>query len=139
MPSLSTFGDWLVRRGGSGGGEEMVGVQKKWRETLGNGWRSERLRWMSMRRCLSLCPRIRYLRSDTAFYQAAVIDEWEERGIGYTIIADRDAAVKEVIQRIGDRKVLFGRDGQERTARWRRRFIAGKGESGLSTGGGTLE
>lgn len=60
-----------------------------------------------LKRCLSLCPGIRYLRSDSAFYQAAVMDECEEREIGYTITADQDAAVKEVVGTISDWKVLF--------------------------------
>jgi hypothetical protein len=40
-------------------------------------------------RCLGVCPETRYLRSDSAFYQAAVIDKCEERGLGYTITADQ--------------------------------------------------
>jgi len=167
MPSLSTFGDWLVRQGGSGGVEAMVGVSE---EVVGEmqkrlaipeytldidatvieaekkeaQWTYKKVKGYQpilaflaesgvcltqefregnvvaqsgalqfFRRCLSLCPKIRYLRSDSAFYQAAVIDECEERGIGYTITADQDAAVKEVINTISDWKVLIDRDGQE--------------------------
>jgi hypothetical protein len=65
-----------------------------------------------LRRCLNLCPRIKYFRSDSAFYQAAVIDECEERGIGYTITADQDAGVKEVIKTVRDWRPLFTAKGE---------------------------
>ncbi len=167
MPSLSTFGDWLVRQGGSGGVGAMVGVSE---EVAGEIWKrmacseytldvdatvieaeKKEAQWTYkkvkgyqpilaflaengvclthefregnvaaqsgalefLRRCLSRCPKIKYLRSDSAFYQAKVIDECEERAIGYTITADQDAGVKEVIKTIGDWKPLFDRDGQE--------------------------
>jgi hypothetical protein len=167
MPSLSTFGDWLVRQGGSGGVEAMVGVSEEVAGEIGKRlaiqeytldvdatvieaekkeaqWTYKKIKGYQpilgflaesgvclthefregnvaaqsgalefFKRCLRLCPRIRYLRSDSAFYQAAVIDECEERGIGYTITADQDAAVKEVINTISDWKVLLDRDGEE--------------------------
>jgi len=167
MPSLSTFGDWMVRSGAAGGVEVMRGINEEvagtiWKRLATEGytldvdatvieaekqeaqWTYKKVRGYQpilgflaesgvclthefregnvaaqsgavdfLRRCLSLCPEIRYFRSDSAFYQAAVIDECEERGLGYTITADQDAAVKEVIKTIGDWKVLLDRDGRE--------------------------
>lgn len=53
--------------------------------------------------CLKELPggkRIAYLRSDSAGYQASVIDWCVEQGIRYTITADKDVAVKEAISLI---------------------------------------
>jgi hypothetical protein len=60
-----------------------------------------------LRRSLSLFLKIKSLRSDSAFYQAAVIDGFAERGIGYTITADQHAGVKEVIKTVGNWKPLL--------------------------------
>jgi hypothetical protein len=166
MPSLSTFGDWLVRAGANGGVEALTGIDE---EVAGTIWRRQaraeytldvdatvieaekrEAQWTYkkvkgyqpilgflaedgvclrhefregnvaaqsgavafLRRCLNLCPRIKYFRSDSAFYQAAVIDECEERGIGYTITADQDAAVKEVIKTVRDWRPLFTAKGE---------------------------
>jgi len=166
MPSLSTFGDWLVRVGASGGVEALTGIDE---EVAGTIWKrvaraeytvdvdatvieaeKKEAQWTYkkvkgyqpimgflaeegvclthefregnvaaqsgavgfLRRCLELCPKIKYLRSDSAFYQAAVIDECVERGIGYTITADQDAGVKEVIKTVRDWKPLFTAAGE---------------------------
>jgi hypothetical protein len=66
-----------------------------------------------LKRCWRLCPKIKYVRSDSAFYQAEVINWCQERGFGYTITADQDAGVKEVIKTIQDWKPLVRPDGQE--------------------------
>jgi hypothetical protein len=164
MPSLSTFGDWMVRTGANGGVEALTGIGEEVADTI---WRrlareeytldvdatvieaeKREAQWTYkkvkgyqpilsflaeegvcvthefregnvaaqsgalafLRRCLNLCPRIKYFRSDSAFYQAAVIDECEERGIGYTITADQDAGVKEVIKTVRDWKPLFTKE-----------------------------
>jgi hypothetical protein len=166
MPSLSTFGDWMVRAGANGGVEALTGIDE---EVAGTIWRrlaraeytldvdatvieaeKREAQWTYkkvkgyqpilgflaedgvclthefregnvaaqsgavafLRRCLNLCPRIKYFRSDSAFYQAAVIDECEERGIGYTITADQDAGVKEVIKTVRDWRPLFTAKGE---------------------------
>ena len=166
MPSLSTFGDWMVRAGANGGVEALTGIDE---EVAGTIWRrlaraeytldvdatvieaeKREAQWTYkkvkgyqpilgflaedgvclthefregnvaaqsgavafLRRCLNLCPRIKYFRSDSAFYQAAVIDECEERGIGYTITADQDAGVKEVIKTGRDWRPLFTAKGE---------------------------
>lgn len=56
--------------------------------------------------------RIGYVRSDSAFYQAGVLNWCEEKGVLFTITADQDQAVKEVIKAIrewrpckGDREI----------------------------------
>jgi hypothetical protein len=166
MPSLSTFGDWLVRSGAAGGvealtrvGEEVAGTiwkrlatseytldvdatvieadkrEAQWTYKKVRGYQpmlgylaengvclthefregnvpaqSGALRFL--KRCLSLCSGIKYLRSDSAFYQAEVIEECEERGIGYTITADQDAGVKEVIKTVRDWKPLLTEEGE---------------------------
>src|SRR4030066_566210 len=166
MPSLSTFGDWMVRAGANGGVEALTGIDE---EVAGTIWRrlaraeytldvdatvieaeKREAQWTYkkvkgyqpilgflaedgvclthefregnvaaqsgavafLRRCLNFCPRIKYFRSDSAFYQAAVIDECEERGIGYTITADQDAGVKEVIKTVRDWRPLFTAKGE---------------------------
>jgi len=56
-----------------------------------------------LKSCLKELPRgkrIGRLRSDSAGYQAAVINWCAEKGIRYTITADKDAAVKEAISLI---------------------------------------
>jgi len=65
-----------------------------------------------LKRCLKLCRKIRRLRSDSAFYQADVLAWCEEHGIGYTITADQDEAVKEVIKTVRDWTRLCDKDGK---------------------------
>jgi hypothetical protein len=65
-----------------------------------------------LKRCLRLCPQIRRLRSDSAFYQAEVINACEENEIGFTITADQTLAVKEVIQTVRDWEPLLDEKGQ---------------------------
>lgn len=43
-----------------------------------------------------------YLRSDSAFYQAAVMNHGWERHWTFTITADQDGAVKAAIRQIGE-------------------------------------
>jgi hypothetical protein len=66
-----------------------------------------------LKRCLRLCPKTRRLRSDSAFYQADVINWCEAHGIGYTITADQDAAVKEVIKTVRDWTPLPGKEEKQ--------------------------
>jgi hypothetical protein len=61
---------------------------------------------------LKLCPKIRRLRSDSAFYQADVLAWCEEHDLGYTITADQDPAVKEVIKTVRDWTTLRDKDGK---------------------------
>lgn len=166
MPSVSTFGDWLVRRGASGGvqamravGEEVAGAI--WKRTgtadytldvdatvieaekkeakmtykgmpgyqpqlgylaedgicLTHEFRAGNVPAHSgamrfLRRCRRLCPKIKRLRSDSAFYQVAVVNWCEENGIGFTITADQDAGVKEVIKTVRDWEPLRTEDGE---------------------------
>jgi len=166
MPSLSTFGDWLVRSAASGGVEAMSRVDEEvagtiWKRLPMEGftldvdatvieaekreaqWTYKKVRGYQpmlgflaengvclthefregnvpaqsgtlrfLRQCLSLCPRIKYLRSDSAAYQAEVIEECEKRGLGYTITADQDAGVKEVIKTVEDWKPLLTEAGK---------------------------
>jgi len=65
-----------------------------------------------LKRCLRLCPQIRRLRSDSAFYQADVINECEEAKIGFTITADQDVAIKEVIKTVRDWEPLLDEKGR---------------------------
>jgi len=65
-----------------------------------------------LKRCLRLCPKIRYLRSDSAFYQAEVFNFCQEHGLGFTITADQDAGVKEVIKTVQDWKPLLTPEGE---------------------------
>jgi hypothetical protein len=167
MPSLSTYGDWLVRMGASAGVEAMVEVdeavartiisrtaregytldtdatvieaekeeaQWTWKKVKGyqpllaflaeNGVclthefregnvaaQSKALKFL--KRCLRLCARIKWLRSDSAFYQADVVKWCQTHGIGFTITADQNTAVKEVIDTVRDWKPLRGPDGEE--------------------------
>lgn len=166
MPSLSTFGDWLLRTGASAGlramrvvDEEVGGAiwkrtgtsdytldvdatvieaEKKEAEMTYKGLRgyqpqlgylaedgiclrhefragnvpaqSGALRFL--RRCRHLCPKIKRLRSDSAFYQAKVVDWCEEKAIGFTITADQDVSIKEVIRTVRDWEPLRAEDGK---------------------------
>jgi hypothetical protein len=166
MPSVSTFGDWLVRMGASGGFRAMRAVDEEvagtiWKRTgtadytldvdatvveaekkeaemtykgfpgyqpqLGylaeNGLclthefragnvpaQSGALRFL--RRCRRLCPKIRRLRSDSALYQAKVVNWCEEDDIGFTITADQDVSIKEVIRTVRDWEPLRAEDGK---------------------------
>jgi hypothetical protein len=65
-----------------------------------------------LKRCLRLCPKIKRLRSDSAFYQAKVVNWCEENGIGFTITADQDVAVQGVIGTIRDWEPLLDEDGK---------------------------
>ncbi|MGB9005475.1 MAG: IS1380 family transposase [Candidatus Aminicenantales bacterium] len=66
-----------------------------------------------VRRCLKRCPKIKRLRSDSAFYQGQVINFCEEKGIEFTITADQTAGVKEVIKTVRDWKPLRTSEGEE--------------------------
>jgi hypothetical protein len=165
MPSLSTFGDWLVRVGAKGGVKAMRAVdeeivvailkrmgtadytldvdatvieaEKKEAKMTYKGMpgyqpqlgylaedglclthefrqgnvpaQSGALRFL--KRSRRLCPRIKRVRSDSAFYQAKVINWCEENSIGFTITADQDVAVKEVIKTVRDWTVLLDEEG----------------------------
>lgn len=65
-----------------------------------------------LKRCHRLCPQIRRFRSDSAFYQADIINWCEAQGIGYTITADQDAAVKQVIGTVRDWAPLGDEEGR---------------------------
>ncbi len=166
MPSLSTFGDWLVRMGASGGVEAMGQISEEVAETIWKRmataeytldvdatvieaekreaqWTYKKVRGYQpilgflaetgvclahefregnvaaqsgalrfLKRCLKRCPKIRYLRSDSAFYQAEVFNFCQEEGLGFTITADQDAGVKEVIKTVRDWKPLLGPEGE---------------------------
>ncbi len=120
MPSLSTYGDWLVRMGAGGGVAAIRAVNEEVAETglcLTHEFRKGNrpahhgaVRFL--KRCLKLCRKIRRLRSDSAFYQADVLVWCEEHGIGYTIAADQDEAVQEVIKTVRDWTRLRDKDGK---------------------------
>jgi hypothetical protein len=166
MPSLSTFGDWLVRAGAKGGVRAMRAVdeeiavavlkrtgtadytldvdatvieaEKKEAKMTYKGMpgyqpqlgylaedglclthefrqgnvpaQSGALRFL--KRSRRLCRRIKRVRSDSAFYQAKVINWCEEHSIGFTITADLDVAVKEVIRTVRDWKPLRDEEGR---------------------------
>jgi len=166
MPSVSTFGDWLVRRGAAGGVRAMRAVDEEvagaiWKRTgtadytldvdatvieaekkeakltykgrpgyqpqlgylaedgicLTHEFRAGNVPAQSgamrfLRRCRRLCPKIKRLRSDSAFYQAAVVNWCEQDGIGFTITADQDTGVKEVIKTVRDWEPLPTEDGE---------------------------
>jgi hypothetical protein len=166
MPSLSTYGDWLIRMGKSGGVGAMRTVHDEVTATiLGRTatpdytldvdgtvieaekkkaeWTYKKVRGYQpmlgflaetgvclsqefrkgnrpahagavkfLRRCLRLCPRIRRLRSDSAFYQADVLRWCEENRIRYTITADQNVAIKEVIGTVRDWTRLHDEDGK---------------------------
>lgn len=65
-----------------------------------------------LKRCLRLCPKIKRVRSDSAFYRADVINWCQEQGIGFTITADQDAGVKEVVKIVRDWKPLRTAEGE---------------------------
>jgi hypothetical protein len=167
MPSLSAYGDWLVRAGRNGGREAMEKVDEETAETIVKrtataeytldvdatvieaekekaamtykkvrgyqpilGFLAENGVCLShefregnvpaqagalkfLKRCLKLCPKIKRLRSDSAFYQAKVINWCEKKGVGFTITADQDVAVKEVIRTVRDWKPLLDEEGEE--------------------------
>jgi len=50
----------------------------------------------------SMGKRLRYFRSDSAGYQADVINTCRELGVDFTITADHDAAVKEIIKQTSE-------------------------------------
>jgi len=65
--------------------------------------------------------RLKYFRSDSAGYMAAVINTCQELGVTYTITADQDSAVKAIVKQVsrqGGWTRLFNPDG-ERTDRHR--------------------
>jgi hypothetical protein len=66
-----------------------------------------------LKRCVRLCPKIKWIRSDSAFYQAEVLNFCHRMGRGYTITADQDAGVKGVIPTIRDWKPLTDPEGQK--------------------------
>jgi hypothetical protein len=167
MPSLSTFGDWLVRTGEKGGVEAMREVGEETAETIWKRlaiseytldvdatvieaekkeaeWTYKKVKGYQpmlgflaetgvclrhefregnvpaqsgvlefVKECFRLCPKIKYLRSDSAAYQAEVINWCQEKGIGFTITADQDAGVKGVIATVRDWKRLLDAEGQE--------------------------
>jgi hypothetical protein len=63
--------------------------------------------------CLKLCPKIRRLRSDSAFYRSDVIRRSQATEIGFTITADQTPAMKEVIQTVRDWRRFWGPKGEE--------------------------
>jgi hypothetical protein len=65
-----------------------------------------------LKRCRRLCPKIKRVRSDSAFYQADVINWCETTGLGFTITADQDAGIKEVIKTVRDWRPLRGPKGE---------------------------
>ena len=166
MPSLSTYGDWLVRLGRRGGVQAMRTVNEETAGTITSrlgireytldvdatvieSWKEEAkptykevpgyqpiLRFLAetgvclshefregnvaahsralafVKRCVRFCPKIKYLRSDSAFYQADVINWCQANGIGYTITADQDVAVKEFIRTVRDWQPLLDEEGK---------------------------
>jgi hypothetical protein len=66
-----------------------------------------------LKRCLKRCPKIKRLRSDSAFYQGEVLNWCEDKGLGFTITADQTAGVKEVIKTVRDWKPLRTAEGEE--------------------------
>lgn len=65
-----------------------------------------------LKRCRRLCPKIKRFRSDSAAYQAKVVNWCQAKDWGFTITADQDVAVKEVIKTVRDWTVLVDQDGQ---------------------------
>ena len=168
MPSLSTFGDWLIRMGERGGREAMEEVNKEvFRKivakcdekeytldvdsTVIESWKEE-AKWTYkkvkgyhpiagflkenalciayefregnvqagsgaeefLKKCEEALPegkKITAIRSDSAFYQAEVINWCEESGKKYTITADKDKAVMEVIGTIKNWRRLHDKEG----------------------------
>ena len=166
MPSVSTFGDWLVRTGAKSGLRAMRAVDEEiagaiWKRTgtadytldvdatvieaekkaaamtykglrgyqpqlgylaeddicLTHEFRAGNVPAQSgaqkfLRRCRRLCPKIKRLRSDSAFYQAKVVNWCEEKAVGFTITADQDVSIKEVIRTVRDWEPLLEEDGK---------------------------
>jgi len=143
MPSLSTYGDWLARTATSkytldvdatvieAEKREAAWTYKKvkgYQPILGflaeNGLclthefragnvaaHAQALKFL--KRCVQLCPKIKRVRSDSAFYQADVINWCQKRGLGFTISADQDVGLKEVIKTVRDWTPLQGPNGEE--------------------------
>jgi hypothetical protein len=65
-----------------------------------------------VKRCQRLCPKIKRLRSDSAFYKADVVHWCQEMGIVFTITADQTPGMKEVIKTVRDWKPLRDPDGE---------------------------
>ena len=166
MPSVSTFGDWLVRTGAKSGLRAMTAVDEGvagviWRRTgtadytldvdatvieaekkeaemtykglrgyqpqlgylaedgicLTHEFRAGNVPAQSgalrfLRRCRRLCPKIKRLRSDSAFYQVNVVNWCEKDAVGFTITADQDVSIKEVIRTVRDWGPLPAEDGK---------------------------
>ena len=170
MPSLSTYGDWLVRLDNSGGLEAaeeinrhvvgkicvrdkeqgytldvdatVIEAEKKsaqWTYKNIKGYQpilgfiaenslvlayefregnvpalARAVEFLEV--CETACPegkRISAIRSDSAFYQAEVLNWCEENSKKYTITADKDRGVKGAIETITDWKRLLSPEGQE--------------------------
>jgi hypothetical protein len=63
--------------------------------------------------CHGLYPKIKRLRSDSAFYKSDVIRWCQARSVGCTITADQSPGMKEVIRTVRDWKRLWGPEGEE--------------------------
>jgi hypothetical protein len=170
MPSLSTYGDWLVRMGKEGGLEATTQISKEVvarvcledkeedytldvdatvieAEKKSAQWTYKKMKGYQpilgfiaenslvlayefregnvpaqakavefLEGCEKACPeekRISYIRSDSAFYQAEVLNWCEENGKKYTITADKDKGVKEAIKTITDWKRLLSPEGED--------------------------
>jgi len=166
MPSLSTFGDWLIRMG-TRGVRAIVRVVEETAEAIGKRiatpdytldidgtviesekraayWTYKKVKGyqpilgflaetgvcvshefregnvpghsgalMFLKRCLQLCPGIKRLRSDSALFQADVINWCQAQGVQFTITADQNAGVKEVIPTVRDWTPLRDEEGKE--------------------------
>lgn len=66
-----------------------------------------------LKRCHELYPRIKRFLSDSAFYQADVVNWCQAKGIEFTITTDQSTGVKEVIGTVRDWKPLRSPDGEE--------------------------
>jgi hypothetical protein len=66
-----------------------------------------------LKRCLGLCPGIKRLRSDSTLFQADVINCCQAQGVQFTITADQNAGVKEVIPTVRDWTPLRDEEGKE--------------------------
>ena len=170
MPSLSTYGDWLVRMGKEGGLEATAQINKEVvaRVSLGDkeenytldvdatvieaekkaahktykyvrgyqptlGFIAENSLVLAyefregnvpaqakavefLEACEKACPetkRIAAIRSDSAFYQAEVVNWCEKNGKKYTITADKDRGVKEAIETVTDWERLLSPEGED--------------------------
>jgi hypothetical protein len=167
MPSLSTYGDWLVRSGENGGIKAIRKVDDETAEAIWKRlatpeytldvdatvieaekkeaeWTYKKVKGYQpllaflaengvmlthefrkgnvpaqggglkfLKRCLRLCPKIRRLRSDSAFYQAEIINWCVKNGIEFTITADQDVGVKGVIKTVRDWKLLLDEAGKK--------------------------